>query len=143
VLTNLGLFRQVVTDKSGRLQKAIPTAQLREMQRPIMNVVPSSTSSKLACACATCDPQAGFPPVCLGCTCQETVDKPDVYILGRAKSCGGGDDLKTNCEDILGGGNGTNATAVNAMADWPECTNWGCYNKDGWFCACTCPGDGC
>jgi len=31
----------------------------------------------------------------------------------------------------------------NALLDFPECDNWSCYNKDGWFCACTCPGHGC
>lgn len=115
-------------------------SQLREMQRPIFNVVPVSASSKLACVCDTCDPQAGFPPVCLGCKCQELENHPEVFIMGHARSCGGGDDVKTNCEDLMG--DSANAT-VNAMADWPECRNWACYNKDGWFCSCTCPGDGC
>ena len=55
-------YPSMVTDKSGRLEGAISTGMLREMQRPLMNVVPSDRSSMLACMCETCDPQAGFPP---------------------------------------------------------------------------------
>ncbi len=59
--THLG-HAQVVVDRSGRLPKMVPATQLREMQKPLFNVVPNSQSSMLACVCATCDPQAGFPP---------------------------------------------------------------------------------
>jgi hypothetical protein len=45
----------------------VPATQLREMQKPLFNVVPQSQSSMLACVCATCDPQAGFPPGKDGC----------------------------------------------------------------------------
>jgi hypothetical protein len=114
------------------------------MQKPAFNVVPASQSSKLACKCATCKPLAGFPPVCTECKCQEALDdagepKPDVFILGHTKACG-----EDKCKE-LGEEEGAepDENKFNALLDFPECEWWSCYDKEGWFCACSCPGQGC
>mmetsp|Transcript_35738 Transcript_35738/g.87913 ORF Transcript_35738/g.87913 Transcript_35738/m.87913 type:complete len:294 (-) Transcript_35738:325-1206(-) len=170
-----------VKDLSGKLHQALPATQLRAIQHPLFNVVPVSHSQKLACRCESCEPQAGFPPVCTGCNCEEIVMHPDVWFLGHTTAC-----VEGGCEDVPagpasagggggGGANGTNTTAAaaapapaaaggganataaggnatagaeggeipNALSDWPECRTWACYNKKGWFCVCTCPGEGC
>ena len=124
-------YPNYVKDMSGRLRVAIPPSQLRQIQKPGMHVSGSRTQ-QLACTCQTCEPAAppGFPPVCSDCTCQEALEHPEVYILGHEQACG---EAGCNSSD----------KAKNAMHKWPQCARWACYNKDGWFCACTCPGAAC
>lgn len=119
-----------IEDRSGHLQRMIPPMQLKQIQKPGMNI--AQGTQKLACTCAKCEPSAppGFPPVCSDCTCQEAIEHPDVYILGYEQPCGASGCSKSD-------------KAKNAMHNWPQCARWACYNKDGWFCACTCPGPSC
>ncbi|KAJ1491276.1 hypothetical protein T484DRAFT_1774901 [Baffinella frigidus] len=78
------IYPSVVMDKSGALQRDVAPQMLRAIQKPAFNVVPSSASSKLACVCGTCDPKAGFPPVCNACQCEELQDAAeDVFMAGH------------------------------------------------------------
>eukprot|EP00286_Rhodomonas_abbreviata_P003607 CAMPEP_0181347738 /NCGR_PEP_ID=MMETSP1101-20121128/34037_1 /TAXON_ID=46948 /ORGANISM="Rhodomonas abbreviata, Strain Caron Lab Isolate" /LENGTH=267 /DNA_ID=CAMNT_0023459969 /DNA_START=78 /DNA_END=881 /DNA_ORIENTATION=+ len=167
------IYPMSVVDKSGKLQKMVPAPMLRAIQKPLFNMVPQSQSSMLACICETCDPFAGFPPVCTGCTCEEAEMNDKVWFLGHTRACGddecddireGGDDAAEEGEEGDAdadadaaeaeegaeegaeeeeGGEKEAPEAKNALLDFPECDTWSCYNKDGWFCACVCPGSGC
>ena len=151
------IFPTSVTDASGRLQKAFKPQALAAMQKPSFAVVPESQSSKLACKCATCKPLAGFPPVCQDCKCQEAAN-PDAFTIGHTRACAegkcadlgeeeGGEDAGSEAEEDEEGAEapapGPAENKFNALLDFPECEWWSCYDKDGWFCACTCPGQGC
>ena len=151
------IFPTSVTDASGRLQKAFKPQALAAMQKPSFAVVPESQSSKLACKCATCQPLAGFPPVCQDCKCQEAAN-PDAFTIGHTRACAegkcadlgeeeGGEDAGSEAEEDEEGAEapapGPAENKFNALLDFPECEWWSCYDKDGWFCACTCPGQGC
>jgi hypothetical protein len=123
-------YPEFVQDRSGNLERILAPSQLAQMQKPRMKI--AQGTQKLACTCATCEPKAppGFPPICSDCTCQEAIEHPDVYILGYEQPCGAAGCDKSDKKK-------------NAMHDWPQCARWACYNKDGWFCACTCPGPSC
>jgi uncharacterized membrane protein YgcG len=178
------IFPSLVTDASGKAVKT-PSTQGLFMKKDSFNVVPASQSSKLACKCESCDPLAGFPPVCTGCACEEAMKdgapNPDVFMIGHTRACaedkcedldeeggddeasgsggsddasggseegsGGSDDASGGSEEGSGGSDdasgGSASAAVNALLDFPECEWWACYDKEGWFCACTCPGQGC
>jgi hypothetical protein len=123
---------------------------LAGIQKPAFNVVPAEQSSKLACVCGTCDPDAGFPPVCNNCNCEEFEDKPDLFMAGHVVACREG-----KCDDLLeealadagveateDGDDDDDKGPKNPMNKY-QCTTWACYNQDGWFCSCTCPGKEC
>lgn len=146
------IFPSKVTDASGNLNKMFKPQALAAMQKPAFNMVPAGQSSKLACKCGTCTPLAGFPPVCTGCACEEAMDdegapKEDVFMIGHTKAC-----AEDKCEELETEGAEEEEEAeegapkenpVNSLLDFPECEWWSCYDKEGWFCACTCPGQGC
>ena len=111
-------FPQHVTDLSGQLHRLSPGSQHR-IQKPRFNV--AQGTQQLACTCKSCS-QPSFPPVCTNCTCQEAEGHPEVYSFGKQ-------------QPIL--------SPTNAMKDWPSCKQWACFNKEGWFCSCTCPGEAC
>lgn len=150
------IFPSKVTDESGNLAKMYKPQALAAMQKPAFDVVPASQSSKLACKCATCKPLAGFPPVCTDCKCEEALDdegepKEDVFMIGHTKACAEDkceeledEEAEDEEEDEAAADEGTpGENPMNALLDFPECEWWSCYDKEGWFCACTCPGQGC
>jgi hypothetical protein len=82
---------------------------------------------------------AGFPPVCTGCKCEEALDdkgepKEDVFIIGHTRAC-----AEDKCEEIKldppaeeeepADPDAKQENAANSLLDFPECEWWSCYDK--------------